>query len=560
MSPDALCRIAAALLLCATACGPTDQPASSTGNPGAAGAGAAAAEPQALMDDPRVRELLSRARTEPFLEDTSDLIPALASKLEFGLSEPLHAAKRELAELGPAALPELTRLYERNADDPQRTPRAVNVIEVAARMSGDTARALLLRGLTHPSGTVRIAALRGMRHAAQPADFDTLVAQGPLTGAENFGELAAALWRCDPQRTARTLPQWVENRAIPPLVLLALGPRLAQIEDPELLAGFRELVPRVEGELRGRLLAALAKRGDALALDALRAWLRDPQPARRELALHCLRDAGLQKELTARLREDDYMPVRKLSAQALSEIECDAEQLAALEQALGDPSDEVRGVALGALVAKRVAVAENEALELLKGERGGLERALVVLREPMLRDSRLAESAFAVLMGLERGEIGPLRVERAALWRALAQIPLRSAAEYLYSLAATQPSPTKGFTAHRWFVNQLGNCGSHGRELVRERWRAESDPVRRLDLLSVSCFERDDAAREFLLQAFDSGRMSAPERLVAAFELARIGPAAAVAPVLKRAALEVDDPMVRPAFNNLLWAWYGRSQ
>jgi hypothetical protein len=434
------------------------------------------------------------------------------------------------------------------------------VIEVAARMSGSTARPLLLRGLTHPSGTVRIAALRGMRHAAHSADFDTLVAQGPLIGAENYGELAAALWRCDPERTARTLPQWVENRAMPPLVLLALGPRLAQIEDPQLLEGFRELVPRVEGELRGRLLAALAKRGDAVALETLRAWLRDSQPARRELALHCLRDAGLQQELTSRLREDDYMPIRKLSAQALSEVECDAEQLAALEQALGDPSDEVRGVALGALVAKRVAVGENEALELLKGERGDLERALVVLREPMLRDPRLAESAFAILMGLERGEIGPLRVEKSALWRALAQIPLRSAAEYLYSLAATQPSPTKGFTAHRWFMTQLGNCGAYGRELARERWRVETDPVRRLDLLTVSCFEPDEAAREFLLQAFESDRMSAPERLVAAFALARIGPASSVAPVLKRAALEVDDPAVRPAFNNLLWAWYGRAQ
>ena len=95
---------------------------------------------------------------------------------------------------------------------------------------------------------------------------------------------------------------------------------------------------------------------------------------------------------------------------------------------------------------------------------------------------------------------------------------------------------------------------------MRERWAGESDPVRRLDLLTVSCFERDDASREFLLQAFESGRMSAPERLVAAFELARIGPASAVAPVLKRAALEVDDPVVRPAFNNLLWAWYGRAR
>jgi|694.fasta_scaffold03294_18 hypothetical protein len=534
--------------LCGAGCSP-EQPAAPARVEALSGA--------ELLADPRVADLLSTARSEPFLEDTSNLLPALASKLEFALAEPLHAAKRELSALGAAALPEVTRIFERNADDPQKTPRAVNAMEVAARMPDGVARALLLRGLIHPSSSVRLAALRGLRSAATPADFDTLVAQGPLTGADSYGELAAALWQCDKLRVVKSMPTWVENRAIPPLVLLALGPRLAEIEDPEALEALRGLAPRLEGELRARVWAALARRGDSAALGGLRAWLSDPEVPRRELAAHCLRDAGLQLELVERLRIDGHVPIRKLAAQALSEIELDAEMLSVLEQALGDPSEEVRGVALGALVRKGVPVAENEALELLRGERPELERALVVLREPMLARPELAARVLAVLQGLEEGTIGPLRVERAALWRAIAQVPTRAAAEHLYACAGTQPSPSQGISAHQWFVTQLGNCGAPGRELARERWRAETDPQRRMDLLMVSCFEADDAAREFLLQAFESRRMSAPEQLHAAFSLARIGPATVVAPFLKRVALEIDHPRVRPSFNNLLWSWYG---
>lgn len=527
--------------------------------PGNAGAPATGGNPvDELVAEPRIVELLGTARTEPFLEDTSDIIPVLASKLEFALSEPLHAAKRELAELGPAALPEVTRIYDRNADDPQLTPRAVNAMEVAARMREGTAHALLIRGMLHPTSTVRVVALRGMRSAARPSDFEMLVAQGPLCGPESFDELAAALWQSDKLRVAMSLPEWVMKRTVPPLVLLGIGPRLHEISDPAALEVLRELAPSVEGEMRARIWAALAKNGDPAALGGLRAWLKDEQVQRRELAAHCLRDAGLQKELVSSLRDDAYIPIRKLAAQALSEIELDAEALAVLEQALGDPSDEVRGVALGALVNKRVAIAENEALDLLKGDRPELERALVVLREPMLRQPELAERALAVLSGLENGSIGPLRVERSSLWRAMAQVPTRAAAQLLYARAATEPSPTKGITAHQWFTTQMGNCGAAGRELARTQWAAEQDPIRRMDLMMVACFEPDDAAREFLLQAFESGRMSAPEQLYAAFSLARIGPAAVVAPLLKRAALEVDDPRVRPAFNNLLWSWYGR--
>ena len=51
--------------------------------------------------------------------------------------------------------------------------------------------------------------------------------------------------------------------------------------------------------------------------------------------------------------------------------------------------------------------------------------------------------------------------------------------------------------------------------------------------------------------------MTPLEVLYAANQLANMGPAERVAPLLKRVALGITDRSVRPALNNLLWAWYG---
>jgi hypothetical protein len=75
--------------------------------------------------------------------------------------------------------------------------------------------------------------------------------------------------------------------------------------------------------------------------------------------------------------------------------------------------------------------------------------------------------------------------------------------------------------------------------------------------MNASCYDRDEPGRLFLEQALDSGRMTPPELLYAAQQLASMGPAERVAPRLKRLALTVDDRMIRPALNNLLWNWYG---
>ncbi len=515
------------------------------------------AKPTGLAADPRISWLLaSRTRTEPFLADTSDLVPALISKLAKGQADPLALAKIDLAAAGERALPELGRFFDSSYSTEALAARLINALDTAALMQHGLGRPILLRGLNHPVGSVRLAALRGLGKQALPEDFERLKIVASVTGSEGYSQLAQALWTADPARVVSELPVWIDG-AMPAQVLLPLGQLLHTHKNRAALLTLKPLLPKVVGEFHARLLGALALAGDADCLAELRALLADSLAAQRETAAHVARDTGLQRELLPRLREDGSVAVRRIAAQALGEIPLDDELRAALLTAAGDSSEDVRGLALRALVAGRDPAGENEALELLKGERIELERALLVLRDTLKTRRDLAERALAVLDGLRTGAIGPLRVEKSSIWRAIAQIPLEAAARILFDELEHQPSPDRNFSAFRWFTTQIGNTGPEGWVLVRARWAQTSDPEQRLDLMNASCYDREETGRVFLEQALESGRMSPPEVLYAAQQLASMGPAERVAPRLKRIALTVEDRAVRPALNNLLWNWYG---
>jgi len=372
-----------------------------------------------------------------------------------------------------------------------------------------------VRGLDHPVGSVRVAALRGMGRQALPEDFERLKIVASVTGSEGYSQLAQALWKSDSARVVSELPLWLDG-SMPTQVILPLGQLLHTLPDRAALLTLEPLLPKVTGEFRARLLGALALAGDAKALAELREMLADPLVARRETAANVARDAGLQRELLGRLREDGQATVRVIAAQALSELPLDDELRAALQLAAGDPSEDVRGLALRALVLARDPAGENEALELLKGERSDLERGLLVLRDAMRVRRELAERALALLDGLRTGSIGPLRVEKSSIWRAIAQVPLEAAARILFEELEHQPSPDRNFSAFRWFTTQIGNTGPEGWRLVRERWAKTSDPAQRLDLMNASCYDRDEPGRVFLEEALEGGRMTPPELLDAA--------------------------------------------
>ena len=532
------------------ACSRSAEQSPATGKPASAPSGLAADERIAFM-------LAGHNHTEPYLADTSDLVPALVSKLAHGQSDPMAQAKVDLANSGERALPELKRFFDANYSNEAYAARLINALDTASMMTSGLGHPILLRGLDHPVGSVRLAALRGMGKQALPEDFDRLKMIASVTGSEGHAQLAAALWCSDPARVVRELQSWAESGAMPGQVILPLGPKLAKFKDSAALLTLKPLVAKVSGEFHARLLGALAKAGDAESLEELRTLLADPIGPRREIAAHALRDCGLQRELVRSLREDGDAAVRLVAVLALSELPMDEELRGLFLSAAGDPADDVRGQALTALIAAGDAQGENEAFALLKGDRSEVERGLLVLRDTLPTRRDLAERTLAILDGLRTGTITPLRVEKSTLWRAIAQVPLEAAARILFDEMEHQPSPDKGFSASRWFTTQIGNTGPEGWRLLRQRWASESDPERRVDLMNASCYDRGDDSRKFLEDALDGSRMTPLEVLYAAQLLAQLGPAGRVAPRLKRVALGINDRAVRPALNNMLWTWYG---
>jgi hypothetical protein len=79
----------------------------------------------------------------------------------------------------------------------------------------------------------------------------------------------------------------------------------------------------------------------------------------------------------------------------------------------------------------------------------------------------------------------------------------------------------------------------------------------RLDYLWASSLSAEQDTRDFLMEVVISNNSHDHEQLFAAERLVKLGPSSVVAPVLKRACLRVEDELVRPAFQALLWTWYG---
>ena len=88
-------------------------------------------------------------------------------------------------------------------------------------------------------------------------------------------------------------------------------------------------------------------------------------------------------------------------------------------------------------------------------------------------------------------------------------------------------------------------------------YRNEVRVEHRLDYLWAASLSAEADTREFLMEVVLGEESLDHERLFAAYRLTKLGPTTLVAPVLKRACLRVEDARVRPAFQSLLWTWYG---
>jgi HEAT repeat protein len=542
-----------ALALGSLCCGRSENPPAP---PVAAPAHAAAAD---FAHDDRLAHLMGGcAKSEPFLADTSDPLPILVANLSFGQPDQMRAAREELAVYGERAIPELRRLFDASFGAAYLGQRVQNVVEVLGLMRSDAGREMLLRALVHPEETVRKAAARALQNHTRPEDYDVLLEGLAASGHDSQGDFALALVAADRPRAERQLGPWIEAGESKSLVDL-LATHLCTTHDRDVTESWRKLLPATDGKLRVYLQAAIANQPDAAALAELREWLMDTtKPARRQLVAAALAKVGLSRELAPLVtKTDPDDSLRKAAIDAVAQAEYGKETRAVLEAALADPLPEVRDIALTTLCAHQEPSALDAAFEFLKGARPEFESALKALRIPLARDPALARRAFDTLTQLHRGEVGTGLVDERMLIRAIGQVPLVDAARYVMQVGEHAEGVIQGLPAHRWYAQAAGNSGSDGLAYLRERWKTEEDPSRRMDLVMAGSFEKSDAVLLFLVDVLDSPRSTPFEALYAADRLARLGPMEFSSPILKRAALKMNDREARPAMNCLLWTWYG---
>lgn len=522
-------------------------------------AAAPGAEPDWRQDD-RFRALLAPCpRSGFFDQDTSDVVHVMVQKLVSGQRDPIHEFKEELAAMGAAATPQLDRLVNRLYDQRDGVHGLRNVLGVL-RLSddeSDLAHNILRRCLGHPAETVRAAAIRALTRHARPEDFDALVAALALARGEVRGEVVSALYRADPERLEEQLVAWIaegQHRDVWPHAARAIAAG-ATADSVARLAPALETIE--EPGVRTFLLAALARGGDEDALTALKAELEHADPARRSIALEALERLDRPELAIPLLLDDEVAEVRVLAAELVGTAADQDGPRAALRSALHDPSREVRQTALAALLSVGEPAAADLALALLDGRLGQMQLALLALRGHWEANPGLAERALALLDRRQRELAGrPLR-DRQAVLQAIGQIPGRESARLLLELGRAAEGELGGLSAFRWHLLQIANTGPQGLAVVREAYAAERDPLRRIDLLWAVCFGSDEATRELLLSMLADEQAAPLEVLLAAQRLIRLGPALEVAPAIKRATLRIQDSLVRPALECLLWSWYG---
>lgn len=514
-------------------------------------------EPPLAADD-RIAWLLAPcANAEPYLGDTSDPVAILVDKMARGHLDPMRLAKSELAAMGEAAMPELRRFCEAQISDPDGAQRLLNGLTVLGSMKTDAGREILLTSLGHPQDTVRIEAVRGLAVHARPEDYDHLKGIIPISTPSTQNEIGSALIRADRRRAEDDFVAWLAGTLEHAAVWIGAARRFCDTERPEILERFQSLSPRLEGESRFYLEAALAKNGDEAALAGLRAALADPNPEKRTSAVRAFERVGMVSEIAPLLWNDRDETLRGMVAAAIAQMPRTAEVDSWLRKGSLDRARSVQLACLRVLAERGDAEAFEQAMMMLEGSRADLEFGIHILQGAWRVNRDFAARSFALLEGLRSGTIQPVRVEAATLDRAIAQIPLIEAARALYDRGRTTPGMIDALPAHRWYVLQAGNTCPEGRALLRDLWEEEEDPSWRVDLVAASSYEKDEPSRQFLLHILDVERTTPLEMLHAANLLVHHGPTVIVAPRLKRAVLRVTDPEVRPALNCLLNEWYG---
>jgi hypothetical protein len=529
----------------------------------ACGRGGAADAPAAdPASDARVAALFANcSRTEHYDRNLADVAALLTEKLGAAEPDALKRAKEELAAMGSAAIPPVRRFLEQHYSDPLDVPYVSNAIDVLKQSSAPEAHDVLLRCLQHPGDSVRLGAIQGLSlQHARPEDFDVLLTHLDLEVAEQRHQVAMALFAADPARAEALYLDWIERGERGELwrfVALFLA-RSARAETGARAARLYAAAPL---EIRAFLAVSAARAGDQGALAFLRGEL-DPHaeganPERRLRAISAASEAQIAELLVAALNDDPGAKPRAVAASGLARLADDERVRAALLAGLDDSSTEVRGLCLDELVRRGEPAAIDRALLQLQETPASLQEALGALLQRMPEDAELARRVLAALLARDELESFLPLEKRLVTLKAIGQVPLAEAAGHLLGLARKHSDETiDRLRAHEWLMIQAANTGDAGRAFLRGELAAERDPARRLDLLWASSASRSDATRQGVLALLEGSELSPMELLYLCDQAARLGPAAEMAPRLKRIANRVEDQRVRLALNCLLWRWY----
>jgi HEAT repeat protein len=537
-------KLAAALalgaLLCG--CGPGEVARADRGEP---------------AEDPRLDWLLdSGGRDDHYDVDTSDTLGILSEVLRHGQRDPLRRARMELGQLGPEGVAAAQRVIEAAWNDPMRFADVRNALDALSYASDDAAHAVVARVLEHPDSSPRQAAWRALKPMARPSDYDRLRALLEIESSEFSVELAQLLFDADPERAVAEYLDWIEQERFPGL-WEDVSAAFPKTRDPENARRACSLRHGREPILALQLAGACLPVDDGGALAFLREQQRSELGGARELALNVLIQAGRVEELAWSFEHDAEPALRQLAASVIAKDWPPERAEPLLRAGMQDPDWGVSWGCLNALVARGDAEAIERAVDRLGSEEPGvLENAILALRPRMLGDAALAERVRAVLVRRADEEAWLDPESRRAVLRALGLTPSRGAAEYLIARSREIDGRLQGLDAERWTIQQVGNGGPPGQQVLVEELARETELHRRLDLIEALAATPTHESETWLFERAAAEDVDPWELLFVAERLTRLGPTARVAPLLKRSVLRVDQPDVRRALQALLWTWY----
>lgn len=510
--------------------------------------------------DDRLRVTLSLSDGPPkghFDRDTGDMLPAMVEKMATGKSRVQNHYRGELAGSGPRCVSLIEDLIQRHSGSPNSTLVIGTALGVLGLSEDPSAVVVVRKMLGHPAESVRSAAIRAMARLAEPGDYDVLKELMPIVSGEIRRVLVQALGRADPGRLGDDLSRWItegEDAAILTLAARAVADGGA---GAALHAGVLQAEAASHPNVQPFIAAAMASAGDADATAMLAGMMTDVNELVRTRAVEAASMADLEHMLMGVAADDPSEILRVLATQSISRLLPDEEVLERLRAGVHDESGQVRQASLSALLAHGDEAVGDHFISLLDAGPSELGPAFRAVRGHWDMSPGLASRCAGALIETLDGMKSRSLREREPWVQALGQVPSEEGARWLIGLAGEVDGENHQLSAHRWVVLQCSNGGPGSRRALMDAWAVESDAEKRLDFLWGASFSREADAIELLIEVAMSSEAADHERLYAADCLTRLGVTERVAPLLKRACLEITDPDVRPAFEGLLWLWYG---